>query len=191
MTPGPDPLAIEPHRGYLRAIARMQLAIRPWLAARLDASDLVQQTLMKAHAACHEFRGHTSAELVAWLRQILNHTLANELRTHTQAKRAVGAERSLEADLDASSCRLDAWLAADHTSPSERASRNERAAALAAAIDALPADQRDVVLMKHLRGLTGAEIAAETGRTEAAVAGLLRRGLAQLRELLQEAPPCS
>ena len=190
MSPGPDPLAIEPHRGYLRAVARLQLALRPWLAARLDASDLVQQTLLKAHAAREEFRGQTTAELVAWLRQIFNRTLANELRFHAQAKRAVGDERSLEADIDASSCRLDAWLAADHTSPSERAGRNERLSALATAIDALPTDQREVVLMKHLRGLTGAEIAAETGRSMAAVAGLLRRGLARLRELLDEGPSC-
>lgn len=184
-----DPLEIEHHRGYLVALARLQVAARPWLAAKLDASDLVQQTLLKAHAARPEFRGRTAAELVAWLRQILNRTLANELRALGQEKRNVAAERSLEADIGASSCRLDAWLAADQTSPSEHFARGERAAALARAVDALPDDQRAVVLLKHCHGLTLAEIAAQTNRTPTAVAGLLRRGLARLRELLGGAAP--
>ncbi len=184
-----DPLELERHRGYLAALARLQVAARPWLASKLDASDLVQQTLLKAHAARTEFRGQSAGELVAWLRQILNRTLANELRALGQAKRNVGAERSLEADLDASSCRLDAWLAASQTSPSECAGRFERAAALSRAVDALPADQREVVLLKHCHGLALADIAAQTDRTPAAVAGLLRRGLARLREFLGEGGP--
>lgn len=184
-----DPLNAEQYRGYLAALARLQVAARPWLASKLDASDLVQQTLLKAHAARAEFRGHTAAELVAWLRQILTRTLANELRALGQAKRDVGAERSLEAGLDASSCRLDAWLAASQTSPSEHFARGERAAALAVAVDALPPDQREVVLLKHCHGLSLAEIATNTHRTTAAVAGLLRRGLARLRETLGEGLP--
>jgi RNA polymerase sigma-70 factor (ECF subfamily) len=186
MPAGTTPEAIEGHRGYLTALARIQLAARPWLAARLDANDLVQQAMLKAHAARAEFRGRSEGELVAWLRQILTRTLANELRAHAQAKRDVGAERSLDADLDASSRRLDAWLAADQTTPSERAVHHERAAALAAAVDALPPEQREVVLLKHLHGLTVAEVGERTGRTPAAVAGLLRRGLERLRELLGE-----
>lgn len=181
-----DPLAVERFRGYLAAVARLQVAARPWLAAKLDASDLVQQTLLKAHAARGQFRGTTPGEMAAWLRQTLAHTLANELRAFGQAKRDAGAERSLEADLDASSRRLEAWLAADQTSPSEAAGRREQAGALAAAVEALPADQRDVILRKHCHGRTLAEIAADTGRTPAAVAGLLRRGLERLRELLAE-----
>ena len=130
-----DPLVIEQFRGYLLAIARLQLAARPWLAAKLDDSDLVQQVLLKAHVAQPQFRGTTRAEMAVWLRQILSRTLANELRSHGQAKRDVGKEWSLEAELDASSCRLDAWLAADHTSPSEHAQKRERALVVASAID--------------------------------------------------------
>jgi RNA polymerase sigma-70 factor (ECF subfamily) len=181
-----DGLALEEFRPYLVALARLQVLARPWLAARLDASDLVQQALLKAHAARDQFRGATPGEMAAWLRQILTTTLANELRALGQAKRDVGAERSLEADLDASSCRLDAWLAADQTSPSEAAGRREGADRLAAAVAALPDDQREVVLLKHCHGLTLDELAARLGRTVPAVAGLLRRGLARLRELLDE-----
>jgi RNA polymerase sigma-70 factor (ECF subfamily) len=176
---------LEQFRGYLRALARIQLAARPWLAAKLDASDVAQQTLLRAHAARDQFRGRTPAEMAGWLRQILVRTLANELRAFGQAKRDVGAERSLEAALDASSCRLDAWLAADQSSPSERACERERADRLAAAVAALPPDQREVVLLKHLETLSLAEIAARVGKSTASVAGLLRRGLARLGELMR------
>ncbi len=182
----PDEPALEQFRGYLRALARIQLSARPWLAAKLDASDVAQQTLLRAHVARDQFRGRTPAEMAGWLRQILARTLANEMRALGQAKRDVGAERSLQADLDASSCRLDAWLAADHSSPSEQACDRERADRLAAAVAALPPDQREAVLLKHLENLSLAEIAARTGKSMAAVAGLLRRGLARLRELIRQ-----
>ena len=107
-----DPTAIECFRQYLVALARIQISARPWLAAKLDASDLVQQTLLKAHDAREQFRGDTPGEMAAWLRQILSRTLSNELRAYGQARRDTGAERSLEPDVDASSRRLDAWLAA-------------------------------------------------------------------------------
>jgi RNA polymerase sigma-70 factor (ECF subfamily) len=174
----------EQFRGYLAALARIQIAARPWLAAKFDASDLAQETLLKAHAARDQFRGHTPAEMACWLRQILARTFANEMRSLGQQKRDAGAERPLEADLDASGRRLDAWLAADQTSPSEAAGRHERATSLAAAVDKLPTDQREVVLLKHCHGLSLNDIADRTDRTPAAVAGLLRRGLARLRELM-------
>jgi RNA polymerase sigma-70 factor (ECF subfamily) len=181
-----DPMALERFRSYLCALARIQVAARPWLAAKLDASDVVQQALLQAHARRDQFRGRTPAEMAGWLRQILTHTLANQLRALGQQKRDAGAERSLEADLDASSCRLDAWLAAEQSTPSEQLGRLERAEALAAAITALPADQQEVLLLKHCHGLPLADIADRLGRSPASVAGLLRRGLERLRELLRE-----
>ena len=95
-------LPLDRFRGYLAALARLQVAARPWLASKLDASDLVQQTLLQAHAAREPVsRADADEELAGWLRQILTRTLANSLRAFGQAKRDVGAERSLEADVDA------------------------------------------------------------------------------------------
>jgi RNA polymerase sigma-70 factor (ECF subfamily) len=176
----------ERFRGYLRALARLQIAARPWLAPKLDASDLVQQTMLKAHGARAQFRGQSPEELAAWLRRILMRTLANALRSLMQGKRDVGVERAIEAELDASCSRLDAWMAADQTSPSEQAIDHERAERLAAAVAALPDEQQQVVLLKHCQGLSLAEIAARLNKTTAAVAGLLRRGLERLRETLPE-----
>ena len=69
-----------------------------------------------------------TAALAAWLRKILAGTLADALRALHRAKRDVSRERSLEAELDQSSDRLQAWLAAEQTSPSEHADRNRERA---------------------------------------------------------------
>jgi RNA polymerase sigma-70 factor, ECF subfamily len=182
MPPAPPTWPLERFRGYLRALAR--LSLDPALAAQLDASDVVQQTLLKAHEARDQFRGQSSGEMAAWLRRILARTLADAQRDLHRDRRDAGRERSLEAALDESSCRLELWLAADQTSPSLRADRNERLLALADALAALPDDQREALLLKHCQGMTVADVATRLGRTPAAVAGLLRRGLEHLRNRL-------
>jgi RNA polymerase sigma-70 factor (ECF subfamily) len=180
-----DDLVPERFRGYLHALARLHLD--PALAAKLDASDLVQQTLLKAYQAREQFRGTTSGEMAAWLRRILARTLADAQRDLHRGKRDVTRERSLEAALDETSCRLELWLAAEQTSPSMQADRNERWLALADALAELPDDQREALVLKHCEGRSVADIAARLGRTPAAVAGLLRRGLEQLRGRLRAA----
>jgi RNA polymerase sigma-70 factor (ECF subfamily) len=99
-------------------------------------------------------------------------------------RRAVDPERSLEADLDRSASGLAGWLAADQTSPSQAAVRDEELLRLADALAALPEPMREVVVLKHLRGCTLREIAERIGRTVPAVASLLRRGLEELRHRL-------
>jgi RNA polymerase sigma-70 factor (ECF subfamily) len=95
-------------------------------------------------------------------------------------------ERSLEAALDESSSRLEAWLAAEQSSPSQRAERGEQVARLAEALAGLPEAQREALVLHHWQGWTLAQIAGHLGRSPAAVAGLLKRGLKQLRDLLKE-----
>jgi RNA polymerase sigma factor (sigma-70 family) len=101
-----------------------------------------------------------------------------------QEKRNRFRERSLEENLDHSGMRLADWLAGDLTSPSHRLHLSERAMALSQAVDALPDDQRHVILARHCHGRSLFDIAAELDRTPAAIAGLLRRGLASLRQSL-------
>src|SRR5262245_61108931 len=131
---------LERFRAYLRLLARLQCP--PRLQSKLDPSDLVQQTLLHAWQAMPLFRGRSGAETAAWLRQILARKLANALRALGRHKRDVKREHSLEAALDASSARLQAWLAADQSSPSQKAERLEQLLRLTAAMDALPEAQR-------------------------------------------------
>jgi RNA polymerase sigma-70 factor, ECF subfamily len=179
-----DAQKLERYRAYLRLLARLHLDAR--LQGKLDPSDVVQQTLLQAYRALDQFRGHSDGELAAWLRQILARNLAHAVRDLGRAKRDVGLERSLEAAVDASSLRLEVWLAGEQSSPSQRAERNEQLLRLAEALTTLPEAQREAVVLHYWQGQSLAEIGARLDRTPAAVAGLLHRGLKQLRGLLQD-----
>ena len=156
------------------------------LRGRLDPSDIVQQTLLEAHQDADQFRGKTSAEQAGWLRQILARNLLNAARDHHRECRDVARERSLEAELAESSARLEAWLAVDQSSPSARAERNETIARLAKALASLPEDQHQAVVLRHLQGWPLAQISTHLGKSPAAVAGLLHRGLRNLRDQLDD-----
>jgi RNA polymerase sigma-70 factor (ECF subfamily) len=172
----------EPFRKYLRVLAGLHLPA--YLRGKLDPSDVVQQTLLKAHQRRDQFRGSSDAEAAGWLRAILSNTLAEAARAFGRQQRDLSRERSLEAAVEESSARLEKWLAADQSSPSEAADRHDQLLRMAAAIGRLPDDQRKAVELRHLLGLPVAEIAAQMGRSEVAVTGLIRRGLKRLRQLL-------
>jgi RNA polymerase sigma-70 factor (ECF subfamily) len=172
---------VEAYRDYLHLLARLQLD--PRLRGKLDPSDVVQQTLVKAHQRREQYRGQSDGEQAAWLRRILANTLIDAARKY---QRELALEQGVDRAVDESSARLEAGLAAEQSSPSEAVSRQEELLRLAGALARLPEDQRMAVELHHLRDAPVAEIATQLGRTEASVAGLLRRGLQKLRELLQE-----
>jgi RNA polymerase sigma-70 factor, ECF subfamily len=172
-------------RDYLSVLARVQLD--PGLRGKIDLSGVVQQTVLEAWQKRGEFRADSPAQELAWLRRILANNLADELRKLAAGKRDVARERSLEAGLAESSGRLGGWLAADQSSPSQRAERDEEALRLATALELLPEAQREALVLQHWHGWPLQRIAEHLGRTRAAVAGLIKRGLQQLRETL-EAP---
>ena len=172
--------ALESYRSYLRLLAGLRLD--PRLRRKIDPSDLVQVTLLKAHEASERCSFVEEAQRAAWLRQILARTMADEARRYSRDKRDADLERSLLAGLDESSARLEPWLADNHSTPSQQAIRHEQLLALAEALDALPDDQRQAVELHHLSGCSVAEVGARLGRSHASVAGLLRRGIKALRE---------
>ena len=172
------------YRGYLRALAQIELGRR--LQSKVDASDIVQQSLLEAHQDLASLKGRTEPELIAWLRTILARNLLNTARDFTAQKRDVKRERSLVQRLDESSARLERFLAAEQTSPSQKAMRGEEMAKLAAALTELPEDQRTAIILKHFHGQTLAQIAEQLDRSTLAVAGLLKRGLKKLRQLMEE-----
>lgn len=171
-------------RSYLLLLARAQLDRR--FQGKLDASDVVQQTLLEAHQGLAQFRGQDAGQKAAWLRQILARNLANAVRDLGRAKRNVAREQSLQKALDDSASRLDAWLAAEQSSPSQQAERHERAFQLAEALAGLPDNQREAVVFRHFQGMSLEEISEQLNCTTAAVTGLLHRGLKNLRKSLHE-----
>jgi RNA polymerase sigma-70 factor (ECF subfamily) len=175
---------LERFRAYLRLLARLHLD--PLVRGKLDPSDVVQQTLLQAHRALDQFRGQSDAELAAWLRKILARNLARAVRDFARARRDLAREQSLEAALQESSVRLQAWLAAEQSSPSQQAERNEQALLLAEALERLPEAQREALVLQHWQGWSLARIGEQMGRSPEAVAGLIKRGLKQLRHLLRE-----
>ncbi len=179
-----DEHSLDAFRSYLQFLARVQLD--PRLRAKLDDSDMVQQTLLQAHRAIDQFRGSTPEEMAGWLRQILARNLAHAVRDFGRDQREISRERSFEASLSESSARLEGWLAADQSSPSQRATRNEHMLLVAEAVESLSAAQRDAVVLHYWQGWTLAQIAEQLERSPAAVAGLLHRALQKLRGMLED-----
>lgn len=175
---------LECYRDYLAMLARLQLD--PRLQGKIDLSGVVQQTLLEAYQALPRFQAQEPAQQTAWLRRILANNLADEIRKLGTRKRDLVRERSLEAALDESSARLAQWLAADQASPSQQLVQQEQTLRLAAGLANLPEAQREALVLQHWHGWTLAEIAQQMGRSRAAVAGLLKRGLQQLRLTLHE-----
>jgi RNA polymerase sigma-70 factor (ECF subfamily) len=175
---------LERGREYLCLLARFRLS--PRLQAKLEPSDVVQQTLLKAHENMAQFRGRSPGEFMAGLRKILANQLAEVARRFGAEARNLAREHVLQTDFEESSARLESWLAADQSSPSQRAIQAEQLLQLAQALRELPPDQRRAVELHHFQGCPLAEVGRRMGRGEEAVVGLLYRGLKRLRRLLED-----
>jgi RNA polymerase sigma-70 factor (ECF subfamily) len=178
-TPSSSAHELERYRTYLLLLARSHDRLRGE-----EASDVVQKTMLAAYSHREDCRGQSPAEVAAWLKQILRREMIDSYRQGRRLKRDVRREVPLEADVDRSFSRAQVWLAAAQTSPSQKVSREEELVAMANALAQLPEAQREAIVLHHLQGASLAEVAAELQRSEAAVAGLLHRGLKQLRQLL-------
>src|SRR6516165_8004623 len=178
-----DPGAfLDGFREYLRLLARLQLSAR--LSGKIDLSGVVQQTLLEAYQA-QEFPSGV-AQQAAWLRRALANNLTDEIRRlKTRGKERV-EEQSLEQALEASSARVEAWLAREESTPGRKAVRKEQLSRLAETLLQLPEDQRQAVELHHLQGMSLTDVGQQLGRSREAVAGLVFRGLKKLRSLLAQ-----
>jgi RNA polymerase sigma-70 factor (ECF subfamily) len=178
---------LERYRAYLTLLARLQIGRR--LQGKSDPADMVQETFLEAARHFSAFRGESEPELTAWLRGILAGCLGHLIRRYygTQA-RDVRLERALEDDLGRSSQAVECGLVAQGSTPSQRASRREQAVLLADALDRLPPDYREVIILRHLEGLTFPEVAARMNRSVDSVEKLWVRALPRLRRALGAEP---
>jgi RNA polymerase sigma-70 factor (ECF subfamily) len=168
------------HRAYLVALARPQLERR--LRGKVDASDVAQEALLEAHRCFKSFRGGCPAEFAGWLRGILAHLIARNVRRYYEAQRRdAGLERSLGMELDNASSMYDRALQDLDDSPSELAGQREANLLLYEAVESLPADYRQVIVRRHFEGAPFADIAAGMERSVDSVEKLWVRALARLR----------
>ena len=174
---------LERYRAYLTLLARLQIGRR--LQGKADPADMVQETFLEAARHFAQFRGETEPELTCWLRQILATCLAHLVRRFygTQA-RDVRLERTLEDEMDHSSRAIDRGLIAEQSSPSQTAARREQAVLLADALEVLTPDYREVIILRHLEGLTVPEVATRMNRSLDSVEKLWVRALPRLRRAL-------
>jgi RNA polymerase sigma-70 factor (ECF subfamily) len=170
-------------RAYLLLVADEELDTE--LQAKLGASDVVQQTLLEAHLGFDDFRGHTQGEFLAWLRQILLHNLAN-CRRYYQFTDKRRTAREISLDLDGSLSGLNIELADDTTSPSDRASRKEEADRLDRALHKLPADYRQVIILRNREQRTFKEIGLLLNRSADAARMLWYRAFEGLVSIMEK-----
>jgi RNA polymerase sigma-70 factor (ECF subfamily) len=172
------------YRDYLVLLARLSLsrALQP----KLDASDVAQDALVRAHRGLGEFRGETEDEFVAWLRRILTRPMANANRQFRRSRRTIGRERPI-ADLVADSSQaLSRLPAAAVTSPSRGAERREAGLRVADVLTELKRDDREVLTLRSLEGRPWSEVAERMGRSEEAVRALWGRAIQRLGAALEE-----
>ncbi len=175
---------INQFRPYLWTLARSQLDSA--VNVRADPSDVVQQTCLEIHRDFHTFRGNDERELLAWFKQILHNNAANTIRDHVRAKkRSADKDQSID-DAAGRASPLRNQLEAEQSTPSAELIRIEDEEQIRRLLEELPHDQREAVVLRHLEGRSLQQLATHFGRSEVAVAGLLKRGMQKLRAKLSQ-----
>lgn len=172
------------YQSWLRLHARIQIDAQ--FRGKFDESDIAQQTMIEAWRSQSNFRGTSEGERQAWLRQILANVLGHEMRRYRGTKkRDLSRERSLEQSLEnsmaQSSAALRKVIPSGQASPSQIAQHREDERLLADAMDRLPKDYREVILLRNMEMLSHEEIAQHMGKTTTAVRMLWLRALKQLK----------
>jgi RNA polymerase sigma-70 factor, ECF subfamily len=167
---------LENYRGYLRHLAEKLLDDRA--AARIDASDVVQQTCLSVHKQIAEFDGQDAAQFGAWVRQIHERNVRDAVRDGLHAqKRAITREQRLpDADVQA----------ARQTTASQHAVRSEETARLARAISKLPPDEQEVLRRRYLEGQPLMEVAEAMGLTKDALVWLIKKAMNNAKRHLSD-----
>lgn len=172
-------------RPYLNVIAQRMLDDR--LQGRMDSADVVQTTYLEASRDFPQFRGESVESLLAWLANILRNNVATAHQEHlVTQKRSARKEVVLRvaSESGGSSLGMADLIPSESSSPSQRLMRDEAAVVLASCLDKIPETQREAIRMRYLEGMSLKSISDRTGKSEMAVAGLLKRGLRALREVM-------
>jgi RNA polymerase sigma-70 factor (ECF subfamily) len=176
---------LERYRNYVGLLVRLQVGRR--LRTKVDIDDLLQEIWLEIHRKISLFRGGSEREFLSWARRLIGSILANQVRHYIGTKsRDLRLERALADELDQSSRALNESLIAAHSSPSQQAVRREQAVLLADALQDLPENYREVIILRQLEGLSFPDVARRMGRTEDSVKNVWLRALARLRGMLED-----
>ncbi|WP_166830594.1 sigma-70 family RNA polymerase sigma factor [Thalassoroseus pseudoceratinae] len=169
---------LEQFRSQLREKVHAQL--QGALQRRVDESDIVQQACVRAVEVFQkQFRGTTIEEFWGWLEQIQQHTFIDLARNHQAQRRDVRRQKS-DANADK--------FAGNVSSPSQKAMRAEKHQRIEAALLQLPELQQKAVRLRHLEGRKIEDVARILGKSPAAAAQVIYRGVAALKRLLESDP---
>jgi RNA polymerase sigma-70 factor (ECF subfamily) len=176
---------LEACRRYLLRIANGQIDAD--LRAKGGASDLVQQTFLEAQRDFAQFQGESEKELLAWLRQLLLHNVANFQRHYrATGKRQVGREVALEGD--SSATPPGGGLAGDTPSPSHLAMEREEAEAVTRALERLPEEYRRAITLRHQENRTFEEMGRLLNLSASGARLLWLRAVERLNQELEGSP---
>ena len=165
-------------------LARQAKGVTQRFDGKLDSSDIVQETLVEAFQQLDNFRGKTNGELAKWLSQMLAHNITDAGRALRRKKRDINREQSIDDNGSRTAPNAANWMTSDQTSPSICVEKAEQLLKITSAVNELPENQQQVVVLYHLQGYSMAEVADQIGKSHSAVAGLLHRGLKALRKKL-------
>lgn len=182
--PSARQLLLARHRERLRLMVALRMDAR--LAARVDPSDIVQEALGDATRRLNEFLRDRPLPFYLWLRRLAWERLVHAQRHHIGARRrSVNREEAYTPTLsDDSSMALADRLIASGTSPSRRLIRDEQRQRLLLTLAALDENDREVLVLRYLEGLSNAEIASVLGISTGAVMTRHTRALGRLRDVL-------
>jgi RNA polymerase sigma-70 factor (ECF subfamily) len=178
---------LDKHRASLTRMVRARLF--GGVARRVDASDVVQDALIEAHRRLAEYLREPRMPFHAWLRQLAHDRLVDTFRRQLAGKRDAAREESLGvAAGDDSFERPDREAVDAELTPAAAALKREFQARFAAALDELPDDAREIIVMRHVEQLTNSQAAEVLGLSEPAAGMRYLRALRQLKEILGDGP---
>jgi RNA polymerase sigma-70 factor (ECF subfamily) len=184
-----DPAAIdrllEKHRDSLRRMVAAR--VYGGMARRVDASDVVQDALVEANRRLADYLKEPRMPFHAWLRALARDRLVDAFRRHGAEKRDVGRDEPLAA-VDPAGELISRQIADSGLTPAALALKQEFQARFAAALQQLPDEARDIILMRHAEQLSNSQVAELLGLSEPAAGMRHLRALRQIKAILGDGP---
>lgn len=172
------------HAPALERMIALRLDAR--LGRRLEASDILQETLTLAAQRFADWSREQRYPLRLWLRLLATQALQSAFREHHRLKRDLGRESSdIAARLHPTAERAADWYASTHTSPTEAVRRGEMRERVLAALAQLDDIDREVLVLRSFEQLSNDEAALELGIDPAAASKRFARALQRIRPALR------